>query len=271
MYTGDLEGTVDCCNPNGWFIGATANTLVVRKAPGVTFDRYIADSKAKIEAILRMMKKTRNEDGSVTYLSGDMSKIATTRAALISTYNDILTRQKHLTNFIEKWTFEAIFDGGFFHGDVHAGNLIMAAAFQLIQEQSVELPGPIFGLLQSMQRLDETARLMNEQLSGIKTALNSMRLTDTLQEGERVPDFLAPLLEMMNPVTGAKVVEGVFSGLENTFAGEDFDGDMVPVVKPYEDASAGFGKAINRGSEKFAASYSAASAASSMNCTTRTR
>ena len=48
---------------------------------------------------------------------------------------------------------------------------------------------------------------MNEQLSGIKTALNSMRLTDTLQEGERVPDFLAPLLEMMNPVTGAKVVE----------------------------------------------------------------
>ena len=464
------------------FIGATANTLVVRKAPGVTFDRYIADSKAKIESILGMMKKTRNEDGSVTYLSGDMSKIATTRAALQSTYEDILARQKHLTNFIEKWTFEAIFDGGFFHGDVHAGNLmcdgshltvidygnasrfsakeleslkwalawipaknaakfvehyekllspagrkglagnrdalvkalqeifdradssdvgrIMAAAFQLIQEQGVELPGPIFGLLQSMQRLDETARLMNEQLSGIKTALNSMRLTDTLQEGERVPDFLAPLLEMMNPETGAKVVEdgitlkaifeefqksvaaestdkadlnqytqaarryitnyvmrmgpkpdgapptyeekmlemvdtaadnpdsaeardaifaqledirafastrveygdpserisaaqllatlgatppepisghreewrqymsslirgqlasvvpGVFSGLENTFAGEDYEGNPEPVVKPYEDASAGFGKAINRGSEKFAASFS---------------
>jgi hypothetical protein len=54
----------------------------------------------------------------------------------------------------------------------------------------------------------------------------------------------------------ASVVPGVFSGLENTFASEDYDGNIVPVVKPYEDASAGFGKAINRGSEKFAASFS---------------
>ena len=297
------------------FIGATANTLVVRKAPGVTFDRYIADSKAKIESILGMMKKTRNEDGSVTYLSGDMSKIATTRAALQSTYEDILARQKHLTNFIEKWTFEAIFDGGFFHGDVHAGNLmcdgtrltvidygnasrfsaselnslkwalawipakkaskflenyenllsaegkktlaakrndlvralqevfdradasdigrIMSAAFQLIQEMGVELPGPIFSMLQSMQRLDETMRLMNEQLSEIKTALRSMRLTDTLQDGETVPDFLVQIKEMIDPQTRTKVahngitLQAVFTQFQNLISSGNVDDEII--------------------------------------------
>ena len=271
------------------FIGATANTLVVRKAPGVTFDRYIADSAKRIETLLGGMKKVRAEDGSVTYQSGSLNTIANTRSGLVNTYNDILARQKQLTGFIAKWTYEAIFDGGFFHGDVHAGNLmcdgtsltvidygnasrftkkesdslkwalawipakdatkfvdnyanllspegrkglaarknelvkalqsvfdradasdtgrIMSATFQLIQEMGVELPGPIFSLLQSMQRLDETVRLMNEQLSTIETALGSMDLSDHLQEGEApLPDFLAPFLDFADPTKKDQIV-----------------------------------------------------------------
>ena len=38
--------------------------------------------------------------------------------------------------------------------------------------------------------------------------------------------------------------------------GEDLNGEVIPLIKPYEDVSAGFGKAIMRGSEKFAASFS---------------
>ena len=297
------------------FIAATANTLVVRKAPGVTYDRFIADSKARIDTVLGKLKKVRNADGSVNYLSGDPSKILTTREALLDTYNDILARQKQLTGFIEKWTFEAIFDGGFFHGDVHAGNLmcdgtrltvidygnasrfsaselnslkwalawipakkaskflenyenllsaegkktlaakrndlvralqevfdradasdigrIMSAAFQLIQEMGVELPGPIFSMLQSMQRLDETVRLMNEQLSEIKTALRSMRLTDTLQDGETVPDFLVQIKEMTNPQTRTKVahngitLQAVFTQFQNIISSGNVEDEMV--------------------------------------------
>ena len=453
------------------FIAATANTLVVRKAPGVTYDRFIADSKARVDTVLGKLKKVRNADGSVNYLSGDPTKILTTREALLDTYNDILQRQKQLTGFIEKWTFEAIFDGGFFHGDVHAGNLmcdgtrltvidygnasrfsaselnslkwalawipakkaskflenyenllsaegkktlaakrndlvralqevfdradasdigrVMSAAFQLIQEMGVELPGPIFSMLQSMQRLDETVRLMNEQLSEIKTALRSMRLTDTLQDGETMPDFLVQIKEMIDPQTRTKdihngitlqavfaqfqdlissgnvddemvlsdyirafnhyvqgqtyeaklntlvdnwannpdsaearsavfaqldqireyedfvarfgatvsrlnatsilatlaatpsepvsqhreewrqfvhslvevqlkpTIASIFSNLRETLLdGQDMNGEVIPLIKPYEDVSAGFGKAIMRGSEKFAASFS---------------
>ena len=464
------------------FIAATANTLVVRKAPGVTYDRFIADSKARVDTVLGKLKKVRNADGSVNYLSGDPTKILTTREALLDTYNDILQRQKQLTGFIEKWTFEAIFDGGFFHGDVHAGNLmcdgtrltvidygnasrfsaselnslkwalawipakkaskflenyenllsaegkktlaakrndlvralqevfdradasdigrVMSAAFQLIQEMGVELPGPIFSMLQSMQRLDETVRLMNEQLSEIKTALRSMRLTDTLQDGETMPDFLVQIKEMIDPQTRTKdihngitlqtvftqfqdlissgnvdemvlsenirafnyyvqgnmgvqqegdnqqnqtyeaklntlvdnwannpdsaearsavfaqldqireyadfvarfgatisrlnatsilatlaatpsepvsqhreewrqfvhslvvnqlkpMIASIFSNLRETLLdGQDLNGEVIPLIKPYEDVSAGFGKAIMRGSEKFAASF----------------
>lgn len=297
------------------FIAATANTLVVRKAPGVTYDRFIADSKARVDTVLGKLKKVRNADGSVNYLSGDPTKILTTREALLDTYNDILQRQKHLTGFIEKWTFEAIFDGGFFHGDVHAGNLmcdgtrltvidygnasrfsaselnslkwalawipakkaskflenyenllsaegkktlaakrndlvralqevfdradasdigrVMSAAFQLIQEMGVELPGPIFSLLQSMQRLDETVRLMNEQLSEIKTALRSMRLTDTLQDGETMPDFLEQIKEMIDPQTRTKdihngiTLQAVFTQFQDLISSGNVDDEMV--------------------------------------------
>ena len=297
------------------FIAATANTLVVRKAPGVTYDRFIADSKARVDTVLGKLKKVRNADGSVNYLSGDPTKILTTREALLDTYNDILQRQKQLTGFIEKWTFEAIFDGGFFHGDVHAGNLmcdgtrltvidygnasrfsaselnslkwalawipakkaskflenyenllsaegkktlaakrndlvralqevfdradasdigrVMSAAFQLIQEMGVELPGPIFSMLQSMQRLDETVRLMNEQLSEIKTALRSMRLTDTLQDGETMPDFLVQIKEMIDPQTRTKVasngitLQAVFTQFQDLISSGNVDDEMV--------------------------------------------
>ena len=297
------------------FIAATANTLVVRKAPGVTYDRFIADSKARVDTVLGKLKKVRNADGSVNYLSGDPSKILTTREALLDTYNDILARQKQLTGFIEKWTFEAIFDGGFFHGDVHAGNLmcdgtrltvidygnasrfsaselnslkwalawipakkaskflenyenllsaegkktlaakrndlvralqevfdradasdigrIMSAAFQLIQEMGVELPGPIFSMLQSMQRLDETVRLMNEQLSEIKTALRSMRLTDTLQDGETVPDFLVQIKDMIDPQTRTRVahngitLQAVFTQFQDLISSGNVEDEMV--------------------------------------------
>ena len=297
------------------FIAATANTLVVRKAPGVTYDRFIADSKARVDTVLGKLKKVRNADGSVNYLSGDPTKILTTREALLDTYNDILQRQKQLTGFIEKWTFEAIFDGGFFHGDVHAGNLmcdgtrltvidygnasrfsaselnslkwalawipakkaskflenyenllsaegkktlaakrndlvralqevfdradasdigrVMSAAFQLIQEMGVELPGPIFSMLQSMQRLDETVRLMNEQLSEIKTALRSMRLTDTLQDGETMPDFLVQIKEMIDPQTRTKdihngiTLQAVFAQFQDLISSGNVDDEMV--------------------------------------------
>ena len=297
------------------FIAATANTLVVRKAPGVTYDRFIADSKARVDTVLGKLKKVRNADGSVNYLSGDPTKILTTREALLDTYNDILARQKQLTGFIEKWTFEAIFDGGFFHGDVHAGNLmcdgtrltvidygnasrfsaselnslkwalawipakkaskflenyenllsaegkktlaakrndlvralqevfdradasdigrVMSAAFQLIQEMGVELPGPIFSMLQSMQRLDETVRLMNEQLSEIKTALRSMRLTDTLQDGETLPDFLVQIKDMIDPQTRTKVahngitLQAVFTQFQDLISSGNVEDEMV--------------------------------------------
>ncbi len=297
------------------FIAATANTLVVRKAPGVTYDRFIADSKARVDTVLGKLKKVRNADGSVNYLSGDPTKILTTREALLDTYNDILARQKQLTGFIEKWTFEAIFDGGFFHGDVHAGNLmcdgtrltvidygnasrfsaselnslkwalawipakkaskflenyenllsaegkktlaakrndlvralqevfdradasdigrVMSAAFQLIQEMGVELPGPIFSMLQSMQRLDETVRLMNEQLSEIKTALRSMRLTDTLQDGETLPDFLVQIKDMIDPQTRTKVahngitLQAIFTQFQDLISSGNVEDEMV--------------------------------------------
>ena len=259
-------------------INATANTLVLRKAPGVTYDRFVAQSKAKVAGIVSSFERVRNEDGTVTYKSGDMTKVFRARRNLITAYDEVHARQKRLVGFMEKWAYEAIFGDGFFHGDVHAGNLmcdastltvidygnasrlsetdrenlkwglawiparnaknfisyyekllsadgkkslnacrgelvrnlqslfdrsdvsdagrVMAAAFQLIQQMDVELPGPIFNMMQSMQRLDETARLLNEQMENIRTTVESLELTADLQPGETLPAFLQPFHEM---------------------------------------------------------------------------
>ena len=259
-------------------INATANTLVLRKAPGVTYDRFVAQSKAKVAGIVSSFERVRNEDGTVTYKSGDMTKVFRARRNLIIAYDEVHARQERLVGFMEKWAYEAIFGDGFFHGDVHAGNLmcdastltvidygnasrlsetdrenlkwglawiparnaknfvsyyekllsadgkkslnacrdelvrnlqslfdrsdvsdvgrVMAAAFQLIQQMDVELPGPIFNMMQSMQRLDETARLLNEQMENIRTTVESLELTADLQPGETLPAFLQPFHEM---------------------------------------------------------------------------
>ena len=51
------------------------------------------------------------------------------------------------------------------------------------------------------------------------------------------------------------MIASIFSNLRETLLdGQDLNGEVIPLIKPYEDVSAGFGKAIMRGSEKFAAS-----------------
>jgi hypothetical protein len=52
------------------------------------------------------------------------------------------------------------------------------------------------------------------------------------------------------------MIASIFSNLRETLVdGEGPDEEVIPLIKPYEDVSAGFGKAIMRGSEKFAASF----------------
>ena len=246
-------------------VNPTMNTMVLVKAPGTTLDDYIESVSENRKAILAPLKASRRPDGTVRYMAGNVIDYLGARYQLSDLYGKTLRRQKYLSNFISKWSFEAVFGSGFFHGDVHAGNLMVSedgltaidygnatrlteqertnimwmmarvgvnsvsgfldhfksamseetrkdldavintarvdlakifdkggkddsgrkfvAAVQYLQGKGVPIPGALFNLMQSMQRLDESVRLLNEQLEDIRQAMDGMGLEPAEGDG----------------------------------------------------------------------------------------
>ena len=86
---------------------ATKDTLVLAKAPGETVDHYLKDSERQ--------RKAAMEDGSTTFA----------RRNLTAKLYQMEKRQTYLAEVAEKWVREGIFDKGFYHGDLHAGNIMI--------------------------------------------------------------------------------------------------------------------------------------------------
>lgn len=98
----------------------TMGTLVLKKAPGVTYDHFIAQTRAKIDNLLG--EYYDEEDG--LYRFPDPARAACVKIQLENLYNEILTRQKYLMDLTRKWVHEGLFGNGFYHGDLHAGNIM---------------------------------------------------------------------------------------------------------------------------------------------------
>ena len=98
----------------------TMGTLVLKKAPGVTYDHFIAETRAKIDNLLG--EYYDEEDG--LYRFPDPARAACVKIQLENLYNEILTRQKFLMDLTRKWVHEGLFGNGFYHGDLHAGNIM---------------------------------------------------------------------------------------------------------------------------------------------------
>ena len=81
-------------------LAATGNVLVMEKAPGDTVDSF-----------LREVEKKR---GNIT-----------SRKELEDLLRSVEIRQKHLTVLANKWVTEGIYGSGFYHGDLHAGNILV--------------------------------------------------------------------------------------------------------------------------------------------------
>ncbi len=239
-------------------VNSTMNTLVLKKAPGDTFDNYTADIGKRTDATLSNARKVVNEDGSVKYVTTSFAEYVVARQRLSALYGEVSKRQETLVKFISAWTYEAVFGKGFFHGDLHAGNIMTSdlgltvidygnvshfspkdqkelmcilahvtaknpeafldhfaklipasgkadfkrlraslqtdlaeifskstnddsgkmfvAALQLMQNTGVEIPGSLFNLMQSMQRLDESVNQLNAQLAEISSAIETLEV-----------------------------------------------------------------------------------------------
>ena len=90
------------------------NILVLEKAPGVSVDKYISEMDTEREKITKKLDDEKAPKSSYQVLN----ELNTLRG-------ELKKRQAYLVNLSQKWLEEAILKGGFFHGDLHAGNIMI--------------------------------------------------------------------------------------------------------------------------------------------------
>ncbi len=95
---------------------STVQTIVLEKAKGVSVDKFI-DNKNEIRDKLEK-EATTAKDKSQVHIYKSIDELHALR-------KDLKTKQQYLVNLTTKWLDEAIFNTGFFHGDLHAGNIMM--------------------------------------------------------------------------------------------------------------------------------------------------
>ncbi len=117
----------------------TVNAMMLEMAPGTTVDQYRKELIQKREA--RDLRLKRKEDEDLTPFENQKSEEAKKEMALRNIkYLDRLfeerkeihtelkklqKRQVYLVNLARKWVKEGIFGEGFYHGDLHAGNIMI--------------------------------------------------------------------------------------------------------------------------------------------------
>lgn len=97
----------------------TMDCLVLKKAPGVTYDRYVRDTENTLADLLAGLEE---EDGR--YVLDSVAEVTSLRKKLTGLYNETLKRQRFLVDLTKKWVHEGLFGNGFYHGDLHAGNIM---------------------------------------------------------------------------------------------------------------------------------------------------
>ncbi len=141
----------------------TTNTLVMEAAPGTTVDRYMKEIRQlKNELMHEFLKPNLKEkmkgreltevDYRYKFSIQNFSRIPnvhTTRRKLEKILKDLEIRQRHLRNLSETWVTEGVYGEGYYHGDLHAGNIMInndqatvidyGNATKLTREQQTEI------------------------------------------------------------------------------------------------------------------------------------
>lgn len=93
-------------------IDANPSSMALEKAPGVTIDTFYKDGKTRIEELINVSK-----DAVYTVGCENIN-------ALLEMYGELGKLQDALQNSAMLWVAEGVFGGGFYHGDLHAGNMM---------------------------------------------------------------------------------------------------------------------------------------------------
>lgn len=113
---------------------ASPGAMVVELAPGETMDRYIESIDGKLDGILRVgqpepvkVVTAANPGGPQTtdYVAKDFRDLLALRSDIDTHKQELLSRRDMLNELVKAWFDRALFGDGFFHGDMHAGNVMI--------------------------------------------------------------------------------------------------------------------------------------------------
>ena len=113
----------------------TTNALVLERAPGTTVDKYLEETREKQQKLVsQFYVKDQNgnpqmeEDGETPQLlitDSNVNQVVQTRTQLTEMLEQAQKRQTYLIQLSKLWVNEGIYGSGFYHGDLHAGNIMV--------------------------------------------------------------------------------------------------------------------------------------------------
>lgn len=109
-------------------IRPTELSMVVKKAPGLTCKKYFKSVEARTDALLDpLVRDVVTDDGRKVkrYYARSYSDFCATRDGLLKLHDELRSRQDTLLALTRRWADECLFGAGFFHGDLHAGNIMI--------------------------------------------------------------------------------------------------------------------------------------------------
>ncbi len=109
-----------------------SNSMAMEMAPGTTLDGFLRDTREEIERMGKDLGRSEefNAQGQREYVTYDvpetrLNELAPVKLRLQELYDQAEARHKQLTALADVWVTEGIFgEQGFFHGDLHAGNIM---------------------------------------------------------------------------------------------------------------------------------------------------
>ncbi len=116
-------------------IAPSPTVMVMERAPGVTLDQYIRDSEKEINALFdKYLDKNDDHEPKldaygryeIKITSNNIKEFHKDREALAKKLQELTKRQKHLIELSKKWVQEGVFGKGFYHGDLHSGNIMVS-------------------------------------------------------------------------------------------------------------------------------------------------
>ena len=105
---------------------STMTSMIVKKADGSTFDSVVEKARADMKEILRPYTNTTEVNGvrKTVYKAPNTTEMSFARRTLLSKAAQLNDRRNHILNVTQAWFENALFGNGFFHGDLHGGNLM---------------------------------------------------------------------------------------------------------------------------------------------------